>query len=83
MKTEAGWEDVRVWHEENGPPIYPDEAHSQEAGEASEWTLTMTENDINGDVCPGLQEGRYRFAYFGFDGDNEAAALGVAFELTR
>lgn len=84
VKTEAGWEDVRVWHEENGPPIYPGEAHNQEAGEATDWEIPMTEDGIEGDeVCPELQAGRYRFAYFGFDGDTEAAAIGVAFDLTR
>lgn len=84
MITDASWQDVRVWHEENGRPLSPDEAIGHEPGEAKNWENRMTEDGVGSDdACLDLQEGRYHFTFYGFDGDSEPAVIGVAFELER
>lgn len=84
--TEDGWQDLRVgdedWHFE-----YTDEAIIHEPGEGFEWEFELTESGIVEDayhddarVCPDLQSGRYRFAYFGVIGDG---AVAVSFDLSE
>ncbi len=82
VRTEAGWEDVRVIDGDGF--TYTDEAVSHGPGEGFDWSIDLTEAGIieasghgNADVCPALQSGRYRFAYFGVPED----AVAVAFDL--
>lgn len=82
--TEDGWQDVRVV-DADGHFGYTDEGIAHAPGEGFEWTFELTEaglvdgafhDDVR--VCPALQSGRYRFAYFGVVGDG---ALAVSFDL--
>lgn len=82
IETNAGWEDVRVYEnqEQRGP--HPAILHHTDAGDYHEWELTMDEAAIAGQVCPALRAGRYRFVYWGFqDGDGDEA-VGVGFNFT-
>jgi len=81
VKTTAGWQDIRVWHDENGPPVPPSEAITQDPDETHDWTITIDEQSQSATVCPDLQSGRYRFAYYGFDGSENPDAVAVAFDL--
>jgi hypothetical protein len=83
--TDDGWQDLRV-KDEDDYFEYTDEAVEHPPGEGFEWAFELTEGGIvegtyhdDAEVCPDLQSGRYRFAYFGVPGDGAAA---VAFELT-
>lgn len=83
--TEDGWQDVRV-KDEDGYFEYTDEAVVHAPGEGFEWQFELTEDGIvegtyhdDARVCPDLQAGRYRFAYFGVIGDG---AVAVSFDLT-
>lgn len=82
LKTHEGWKDVRVFEsiDQRGPPTGA--LCSTDAGGYHEWAITMDEDGIGGDVCPPLQAGRYRFVYFGFEGEDEVAALGVEYDFT-
>ncbi len=80
--TEAGWQDVRV---RDGDRYfeYTDEALVHSPGEGFEWAFELTESGIiegtahdHAEVCPDLETGRYRFAFWGVDG-----AVAVAFDL--
>lgn len=84
--TEDGWQDVRVQDGE-GYFEYTDEGVGHAPGDGFEWTFELTEDGVVADtyhddarVCPDLQPGRYRFAYFGVTGDG---ALAVSFDLTE
>lgn len=83
--TEDGWQDVRV-KDEDGNFAYTDEAVEHAPGEGFEWSVELTEAGIvegtfhdDARVCPDLQPGRYRFAYFGVIGDG---AVAVSFDLS-
>ena len=84
--TEDGWQDVRV-KDEDRHFAYTDEAVSHAPGDGFEWSVELTEEGIvdgtyhdDAQVCPDLQAGRYRFAYFGVIGDG---AVAVSFDLTE
>lgn len=77
--TEDGWQDVRGGSESSFG--YTDVAIGHAPGEGFEWSIELTEAAVAGDrfeVCPDLQAGRYRFAYFGVIGDG---AVAVAFDV--
>lgn len=83
--TEDGWQDVRV-RDDGGHFGYTDEAIEHQPGEGFTWTVELTESGVidagtydDARVCPDLQSGRYRFAYFGVIGDG---AVAVSFDLT-
>lgn len=75
VKTEAGWQDIRVWQEENRRPLAPSESVNQKPGGSHVWTIEMSEERITADICPDIQFGRYRFAYWGLD-NQDSLALG-------
>lgn len=83
--TEDGWMDVRGTSDD-APMEYTDEAIHHLPGEGFEWTFVLTDDGVlDGhvhedrlEVCPGLPEGRYRFAFWGAIGDE---SLAVAFDL--
>ncbi len=84
VATTDGWQDVRVIDEDRHFE-YTDEAINHAPGGGFEWTFELTESGLVKDtyhsdamVCPDLQSGRYRFAYFGVLGDD---AIAVAFDL--
>lgn len=81
--TEDGWQDVRV---KDGDFAYTEEAINHPPGGGFDWTIELTETGIvegtfhdDAEVCPDLQSGRYRFAYFGVIGEG---AVAVSFDLT-
>ncbi|WP_254840611.1 hypothetical protein [Natronomonas marina] len=83
VRTEAGWQDVRVI-DETEAFVYTDEAVSHGPGEGFDWSIELTEAGIveasvqgEAEVCPDLQAGRYRLAYFGVG----EGAVAVAFDL--
>jgi hypothetical protein len=41
----------------------------------------MKEEGLAGDVCPPLQDGRYRFVYYGFEEDTDPP-IGVGFNFS-
>ncbi|MFT4884095.1 MAG: hypothetical protein ACI8U4_001608 [Natronomonas sp.] len=82
--TDDGWQDLRV-KDEDGYFEYTDEAVGHPPGDGFEWEIKLTEDGIvegtyhdDAEVCPDLQSGRYRFAYFGAIGDG---AVAVSFDL--
>lgn len=83
LNTSVGWQEVRVWDEDEGGYPQPDVLRHQGPGESYEWNLEVSEDGIPGKVCPGLPEGRYRFVYYGFesDGEGESTPLGVGFDV--
>jgi hypothetical protein len=81
--TEEGWQDLRVIDAAESF-AYTDEAVSHGPGEGFDWSIELTEEGIIGssvqedaEVCPDLQSGRHRLAYFGVDD----GAVAVGFEL--
>ncbi|MFP9191170.1 hypothetical protein ACLI4Q_05830 [Natrialbaceae archaeon A-CW1-1] len=78
--TDAGWQDVRVYDDENGyGPGYTDEGYMHQPGTGFDWTLEMATDEFDTghprlEVCPDLPAGRYRFVYWNGD-------LAVAFDL--
>ncbi|WP_336135533.1 hypothetical protein [Natronomonas amylolytica] len=83
--TDEGWQDLRV-KDEDGYFEYTDEAVGHPPGDGFAWDIELTEDGIvegtyhdDAGVCPDLQSGRYRFAYFGAIGDG---AVAVSFDLT-
>ena len=84
VRTEEGWQDVRVV-ESTAAFEYTDEAVSHAPGEGFEWSIELTEEGIiessvqsDAEVCPDLQSGRHRLAYFGL----ENGAVAVGFDLS-
>jgi len=84
VRTEDGWQDVRVVDSTAGFE-YTDEAASHAPGEGFEWSIELTEEGIiessvqsDAEVCPDLQSGRHRLAYFGL----EEGAVAVGFDLS-
>jgi hypothetical protein len=82
VRTETGWEDVRVTGGDGF--AYTDESVAHGPGEGFDWSIELSEAGIieasatgNAEVCPDLQSGRYRFAFFAV----EAGAVAVAFDL--
>lgn len=80
--TAGGWQDVRVGSESFA---YTDEAISHGPGEGFDWSIELTEEGIieasvhsDAEVCPDLQSGRHRLAYFGVG----EGAVAVAFDLS-
>lgn len=92
VKTDSGWEDVRVAAEADS--IYYNEmgiVHGPDSFAGFNWDIEFTEEGIiefsespNKDqfkVCPDLESGRYRFAFWGIVSGDEAVA--VAFDIVR
>lgn len=84
VRTEAGWQDVRVI-DGSEAFTYTDEAVSHGPGDGFDWAIELTEQAIveasvhsDAEVCPDLQSGRHRLAYFGIAG----GAVAVAFDLS-
>ena len=84
VRTEDGWQDVRVI-DSAAAFEYTDGAVSHAPGEGFEWSIELTEEGIiessvqsDAEVCPDLQSGRHRLAYFGL----EAGAVAVGFDLS-
>lgn len=82
--TEAGWQDARV-RDADRFFGYTDEALVHPPGEGIEWSFELTEPGLlegtahdHAEVCPDLETGRYRFAFWGVDG-----AVAVGFDLRR
>lgn len=82
--TQDGWQDVRGG--DDGEFSYTDEAVVLYPGDGFEWSLELTESGVvDGGfhdlrVCPGLERGRYRFAFWGL-ADADAGAIVVEFDL--
>jgi hypothetical protein len=81
--TGDGWQDVRV---ADGDFAHTDEAVEHGPGTGFQWRLELSEAGLvegatrdDAAVCPDLQSGRYRFAFFGVPGDG---AVAVSFDLT-
>jgi hypothetical protein len=86
LKTEAGWTEIRGTTNEDVRIGYEDIAFEQPPGEGLTWSLELTERGLlagnpNAErltICPDLQPGRYRLAYWGVpDG-----LLAVKFDYT-
>lgn len=83
LRTEAGWEEIRVWTAE--PRAYPDEAVVVSPGDGYVWEFDWQDDAFGTDsmwedrmeVCPAPQEGRYRFTYWGVLGN----AVAVEFDV--
>lgn len=73
LKTEAGWKEIRGTTVEPPRLPYTDIGIEHPPGEGFSWTLELTEtgllaghpHEADLTVCPALQPGRYRFAYWG------------------
>ena len=73
LRTEAGWEEVRGTTAEPNRVPYTDEGISQPPGEGFRWSFELTEDGLLAGhpheddltICPDLQAGCYRFAYWG------------------
>ena len=83
-RTEEGWQDVRVI-DSDAAFEYTDETVSHAPGEGFEWFIELTEEGVveasaqsDVEVCPDLQSGRHRLAFFGVDD----GAVAVAFDLS-
>lgn len=81
--TTDGWREVRGGE---GPFEYADEEVVLYPGDGYEWSFEFTESGVVEDspqdlrVCPGLEPGRYRFAFWGLP-DAEVGAIAVEFDL--
>jgi len=86
LRTEAGWEEIRGTTAEPNRLLYTDEGISQPPGEGFRWSFELTEDGLLAGhpheddlgICPDLQPGRYRFAYWGVPNGH----LGVQFDYT-
>ena len=86
LRTEAGWGEVRGTTAEPNRVPYTDEGISQPPGEGFTWSFELTEDGLLAGhpheddltICPELQAGRYRFAYWGVPDGH----LGVQFDYT-
>lgn len=80
--TSTGWQDVRG--SADGTFAYTDVGINHPPGGGFSWRFELTEEGIVEDshldltVCPELQPGRYRFAYFGVTGEQ---AVAVEFDV--
>lgn len=81
VETESGWQEVRTYESRKEWRAHPAVVRGHGPGESSTWELTMNEEDFAGDVCPPLQDGRYRFVYYGFEED-EDRPVGIGFNLS-
>lgn len=76
LRTEAGWEEVRV-RPEGIVVVFHDLAIHHDPGEGFEWQFAVSDAGIPGssplEVCPSLQPGRYRFVFWGLGGEDPLA----------
>jgi hypothetical protein len=87
LYTERGWQEIRVWTTDTQLP-YTDEAVPHDPDEGFDWEIELTETGIEIatihegelEVCPQLQSGRYRFTYWGLNGET---AIAIEFDLHR
>ena len=85
LQTEAGCEEVRGTIDESNDLPYTDMGFGQSPGDGFTWSFELTESGLLAGhpheadltICPELQAGRYRFAYWGVDGH-----LAVQFDYT-
>ncbi|SDY17631.1 hypothetical protein [Halopenitus persicus] len=85
VRTSEGWTDVRGARGDPARFEYTDEGVGHPPGEGFEWALELTEDGVveghpladRLTVCPDLQPGRYRFAYWGVPG----GAIAVTFDF--
>lgn len=81
--TDAGWEDVRVvggWTPGSGGRVpHDDHRDGKPPGESVDWTLELDEDDPQ--YCPGFSEGRYRFAFYGFNEEDAADVIAVGWDV--
>lgn len=77
--TKAGWQDVRVFEGETGP-VRSAKEEALLPSKPLYWRIPLQEDEISGDVCPGLPTGRYRFVFYSFSDFD--GALAVGFDLT-
>jgi hypothetical protein len=85
LQTEDGWEEVRGTTGDADRLLYTDIGIGQPPGEGFTWSFELTESGLLAGhpheddltICPDLQPGRYRFAYWGVDGP-----LAVQFDYT-
>lgn len=80
IQTDYGWKDIRVWRE-GQPKPQPDVLVRHDPGEGFDWRFRMTEDEFNDQeikVCPELETGRYRFAFWALEDDT---AIAVGFDL--
>ncbi|WP_096391528.1 hypothetical protein [Halopenitus persicus] len=83
VRTSEGWTDVRGARGDPARFEYTDEAVGHPPGEGFEWSIELTEDGIveghpladRLTVCPDLQPGRYRFAYWGVPGGTIAVTF--------
>ena len=76
LQTENGWEEVRGTTGDADRLPYTDIGIGQPPGEGFTWSFELTEDGLLAGhtheddltICPDLQPGRYRFAYWGVDG---------------
>lgn len=80
VETESGWQDVRTYESRDEWGVPTGILRHHEPGESYEWTLTLTEAELADDVCPPLQDGRYRFVFYGFQ-DASDRPIGVGFNF--
>ena len=86
LQTEAGWEEIRGTTADPPRIPYTDEGVSQPPGEGFAWSFELTEGGLLAGhphedkltICPELQPGRYRFAYWGVPDGH----LAVQFDYT-
>jgi len=86
LQTEAGWEEVRGTTGDPSEILYTDVGFGHAPGEGFKWTFELSEDRLLAGhthedelaVCPDLQSGRYRFAYWGTLDD----PLAVEFDYT-
>ena len=83
LQTEAGWEEIRGTTGDADRLLYTDIGVVQPPGDGFTWSFELTEDGLLAGhpheddlaICPDLQPGRYRFAYWGVD-----AYLAVQFD---
>lgn len=76
--TESGWQDVRIVGEWSGV-VSHDAILGKKPGESISWTISLDEDEPS--YCPGLPDGGYRFAYYGFMEDDSADVIAVAWDV--
>lgn len=82
IQTDAGWQELRV-KEGSGAEAWTNEAVIVKPGDTHIWEFQYTEDGIprashpDVRICPELQNGRYRFVFWGIDDP-----IGVSFDLT-
>ncbi|TQQ80573.1 hypothetical protein [Halonotius roseus] len=86
LQTEAGWEEIRGTTGDADRLLYTDIGIGQRPGEGFTWSFELTEDGLLAGhpheddltICPDLQPGRYRFAYWGVPDGH----LAVQFDYT-